>query len=108
VHCRHDPVLASRKEPQHLAGAPLVDRLAEDGIVDENESVRREDPVIRVPGGGRGGLLAGEASRRLPARLAGGDRLVDVGRTDRKRDTEAREDFGAPGRGGSENERRYG
>ena len=105
---RHDPVLATRQEPQHLPGPAIVYGLAEDGIVEEHESVRGEDPVIGVAGGGRGGLLAGETRRRLRARLTGGDRLVDVGRTDRKRDAEVREDLGTAGRSGSEDEKRYG
>lgn len=105
---RHDPMLAARQEPQHFPGPPIVDRFAEDRIVDEHESVRREDPVVEVPSGGRGGFLAGEAGRRLRAGLAGGDRLVDVGRTDRERDAEVREDLGAAKRSGGEDERRYG
>jgi hypothetical protein len=108
VDGRHDPVLATRHEPQHLPGPRLVDGLAEDGVVEEHESVRGEDPVIGMAGGGRGGLLAGEAHRRLGARLAGGDRLVDVGRTDRKRDAEVREYLGTAGGSGGEDEKRYG
>jgi hypothetical protein len=105
---RHDPVLAARQPPQHVPGPRFVGGLAEDGVVDQHESVRGEDPVIGVAGGGRGGLLAGEARCRLRARLAGGDRLVDVGRTDRERDAEVHEDLGAAGRSGGEDERRYG
>jgi hypothetical protein len=108
VDGRHDPVLATRQPPQHVPGAGLVGRLAENGIVDEDESVRGEDPVAGVAGGRHGGLLAGEPLGRLRTRFAGGDRLLNVGRTDRERDAEVREDLGATGRGGGENERRYG
>ena len=101
-------MLATRQPPQHVPGPGLVGGLAEDGIVDEHESVRGEDPVVGVAGGRHGGLLAGDPLGRLRARLAGGDRLVDGGRTDREGDAEVREDLGATGRGGGENERRYG
>jgi len=108
VDGRHDPVLATRQPAQHFPSSGLVGGLAEDGVVDEHESVRGEDPVVGVAGGRHGRLLAGEPRRRPRARLAGGDRLVDVRRTDRERDAEVREDLGATGRGGGENERRYG
>jgi hypothetical protein len=101
-------MLAAREPVQHVPRVRVVRRLAEDRIVDEHESVRREDPVVEVASGGRGGFLAGEARRRLRAGLAGGDRLVDVGRTERERDAEVREDLGAAGRSGGEDERRYG
>ena len=101
-------MLATRQPPQHVPGLRLVGGLAEDGVVHEHESVRGEDPVAGVAGGRHGRLLAGEPRGRLRAPLAFGERLVDVCRTDRERDAEVREDLGATGRGGGENERRYG
>jgi hypothetical protein len=108
VDGRHDPVLASRQLPQHVAGSGLVGRLAEDAVVDEDERVRREDPLGGVEDGDRRGLLAGEADRRVGPGLAGRDRLDDVGSNDCEGDTEVREDLDATRRGGSEDEGRYG
>jgi hypothetical protein len=104
----HHPVLAPRQSAQHVAGSRLVGRLSEDVVVHEDQSVRREDPVGGVTHGDRGGLLAGETDRRVGPRLAGRDRLDDVGSNDRERDAEVREDLGATRRGGGEDEGRYG
>lgn len=101
-------MLAPRQPPEHVSRFRIVGRLAEDVVIHEDEGVRSEDPVVGVaPGAGRG-LLAREPRGRLGPRLSGRDRLVDVGRTDREGDAEVREDLGASGRGGGEDERRYG
>jgi hypothetical protein len=104
----HDAVLAPRQPPEHVPRLRIVGRLAEDVVVYEDEGVRGEDPVVGVPAGAGRGLLAREPCGCLGPRLSGRNRLVDVGRTDREGDAEVREDLGASGRGGGEDERRYG
>lgn len=105
---RHDPVLAARQPAEHFPRVPLVAGLSQDRVVEQHEGVRGEDPVVGMAGRGDRGLFTGEAGRRLRTRLPGGDRLVDVGRADRERNAEVREDLGAAGGGGREDEGRYG
>lgn len=101
-------MLAARQPAEHVPGGPLVGGLSQDRLVDQDESVRGEDPVVGMAGRGGRGLLTGESGRRIRTRLPGGDRLVDVGRADRERNTEVREDLGPAGGGGREDEGRYG
>jgi hypothetical protein len=97
-------VLATREPSQHLAGLAFVARLAEDRAVQENERVGGEDPIGGVERGGRGGLLARETRRGVPARLTRRDRFVDAGRDGGERNAERREDLRAAGRAGGEEE----
>ena len=86
----------------------LVGGLAENHFVDQDQRVRGEDPVVGMAGRGGRRLLAGKTDRRIRTALRRGDRLVDVGRTDRERNAEVREDLDPARRGGRENEGRYG
>jgi hypothetical protein len=95
-------VLATREPSQHLAGLAFVARLAEDRAVQENERVGGEDPIGGVERGGRGGLLARETRRGVPARLTRRDRFVDAGRDGGERNAERREDLRTTGRAGGE------
>jgi hypothetical protein len=104
----HDPVLAARQPPQHLARRGLVNRLPEDHFVDQHQGVGGEDPIAGMARRGDRCLLPGKTDRRIRTALRRGDGFVDIGRTDRERDAEVREDLGPARGGGREDEGRYG
>jgi len=104
VDAGYDPVLAAREEAEHFPGVPVVGGLAEHHGVDENESVRREDPLARVADRGRGGLLPGESRRRFGPRLSGDQDFRDVRGRDLERNAEGGEDLGSTRRGRGEDQ----
>jgi hypothetical protein len=103
-------VLPTGQSPEHLFRLAVVPRLAEDGAVEQHERVGSEDPVVRMPEAGGGGLRARESRRRGGTRLARQNRFVDLGGTDSKRNSERRENLRAArgGRGKNETEIGYG
>jgi hypothetical protein len=97
-------MFAPREAPQHLPSGPVVGGLSEDGVIEEHEGVRGQDPVVRVSRDGGRGLLARKTRCRGRTGLAGREVLGDVRRRELERDAESGEDLGAAGGGGGEEE----
>jgi hypothetical protein len=100
-------MIAAGEPPQHLPSLGLVARLAENGVLEEDERVGREHPLAGVARRADGGLPGGQARRSGAPGLSRLDTLIDVGGSDAERDAQSGEDLGAARGGGGEDETGY-